>query len=403
VTLRAADEQGEARADLLAGPLDMGGGTIVMLCDVDLSFPDAQRTHTIEVARGFQRAGLEVQLIARGPDPRLPGVRFQSARREGRLLRAAMLTVVAGRLLWRCRDRSTRFYVREKWTCLPSLMLARALRYRVVLQVDGVSYAPGSEYHLSRTKAWISRELVALSGRLANGVLAVTPQIAGHLVALARVAPERIEVIPNGVDTDFFAPMPREAAIAECELDPGCTYITFCGGMYPWTDFDAMLQAFRIARERRADLRLLLIGDGPERPRIESEVRRLRLDREVLSVGRIHDRSLVRAYLCASSVMLLLYRADQISGNGASPIKLGEYLSCGRAVVSVDVPSITEVVQASGGGIVVSGDPTEISSAIDHLLENGRADQLGAAARRYAEASLSWRQVIERTLPLFER
>jgi hypothetical protein len=51
-----------------------------MLCDVDLDAPDATRTHTVEVARGFAAEGLEVDLIARGPDPNIDGVRYHSGR-----------------------------------------------------------------------------------------------------------------------------------------------------------------------------------------------------------------------------------------------------------------------------------------------------------------------------------
>src|SRR5687767_2882216 len=56
---------------------------LVMVCDVDLGVPDATRTHTVEVARGFVSHGFQIHLVARGPDPGLPGVSFHAAAPDG--------------------------------------------------------------------------------------------------------------------------------------------------------------------------------------------------------------------------------------------------------------------------------------------------------------------------------
>jgi hypothetical protein len=61
---------------------------LVMLCDVDLSFPDATRTHTIEVARAFARRGLHVELVARGSVAPVAGAAHLQARYGQPLLRA---------------------------------------------------------------------------------------------------------------------------------------------------------------------------------------------------------------------------------------------------------------------------------------------------------------------------
>ena len=122
-----------------------------MLCDVDFGFPDATRTHTVEVARGFAKAGLSVDLVARGPAPEMDGVQYAPAdgAEEQRVRRLVSINRRAIGLLWRRRHTADRFYVRDSWSCFPAILAARMLSYRVVVQVDGIPYGDGGSRLLS--------------------------------------------------------------------------------------------------------------------------------------------------------------------------------------------------------------------------------------------------------------
>jgi glycosyltransferase involved in cell wall biosynthesis len=375
---------------------------LVMLCDVDFSYPDAMRTHTVEVARAFAVEGLDVDLVARGPDPRLAEFRYWAAngREPQRLQRLLTLNAVAITLLWRRRRTANRFYVRDNWSCLPAIVASRLLGYRVVTQVDGIPYG-GMGEHGPALWDYIKRTVAVITGRLSTGVLAVTPQIKRLLVDLARVPAERITVIPNGVDLEFFRPIPRTEAVDRLRLDPNCRYIVFVGGFNPWSDFDTMLEAFSTVHAAEPEARLLLVGDGPERDHVERRARELGVRDLITITGMIAERERVRDYLAASTVALLAYREDMVQKTSASPIKLTEYLAAGRAVVAVDLPGVRELVGEPGAGVVIRGEPEAMSAAILGLLADGTADERGAAGRRVAEERLSWRSVIERTLPLF--
>jgi glycosyltransferase involved in cell wall biosynthesis len=192
---------------------------LVMLCDVDFGFPDATRTHTVEVAQGFARAGLDVDLVARGPDPRLDGVRYTRAdgSEEQRVRRLATINVHAIGLLWGRRRAADRFYARDSWSCLPSIVAARLLSYRVVTQVDGIPYGRVAG-EAPTALGYLKLVVAVIVGRLSTGVLAVTPQIKQLLIDLARVPADRIAVVPNGVDLDFFEPESRSEAIRRAAM-----------------------------------------------------------------------------------------------------------------------------------------------------------------------------------------
>ncbi|MGA2321629.1 MAG: glycosyltransferase family 4 protein [Solirubrobacteraceae bacterium] len=377
---------------------------LVMLCDVDLEALDATRTHTIEVARCFADAGLEVDLIARGPDPQIAGVRYHSAhgteaQKVRRILTVNLHTIG---VLYKRRRTAWRLYVRHHWSNTPVLLAGRVLGYRVVTQVDDVPYGRSFEPDIAVAVDYVKRLTTVIMGRIACGIVAVTSQIKGLLVEEFHVPPERVAVLPNGVDVDFFRPSPRAQAIERLGLEPGCRYAVFLGRFQPWVDFDTLLEGFAIVAARRSDARLILVGDGFERERVERDTLRLGIADSVLITGFIRERTRIRDYMCAGTVALAAHRREYVGHIGVSPTKLAEYLAMGRAVIAEDVPGLREVLEESGAGVVVPADPKAMAEAIESLLDPVRADELGVLGRRLAEERYSWRSVVERTLPLFQ-
>ena len=232
-----AEVRGESGTGQVATSRTRAPG-LVMLCDVDLGFPDATRTHTVEVARGFALAGLDVDLVTRGPGSVLEGVRYSPAQGSDaqRSVRVWTITLRTVGLLWRRRRTARRFYVRDKWSCTPSMVAARAFGYRVVTQVDALPFQAGS----SGLRLVVDRLRASAMGRLSHGILAVTPEINGRSSNARGIPAEQIVVVRNGVDTEFFTPTPRDEAIARTGLDPANRYAIFCGGFHLKT-FDSPL------------------------------------------------------------------------------------------------------------------------------------------------------------------
>ncbi len=377
---------------------------LVMICDVDLDEGDATRIHTIEVAAGFATEGFSVDLITRGHDPRLPGVRHHRAKglEHKRFRRILDVNVRSTAILAMRRPHAARCYVRERWSNLPILLVARLLRYRLVTQVDDLQYGRGHEVEISAVADHGKRLATLLMGRLAHGVVAVTPELKALLVNQSRVPAERIAVLRNGADVSLFTPQPREVAIVRSGLDPSLRYVVFCGSFQPWVDFEVLLDAFALVVDEHPETRLLLVGDGVERRTVESHVRRLGIEDAVIITGFVHDRGRINNLLGAATVTLAAHRADYVSRIGVSPVKLAEYMASGRAVVATDIPGMREVLEQTGAGVVVPADAQLFAGAIIDLLDPQRADALGAIGRRVAEERYAWRSIVQRTLPLFE-
>jgi glycosyltransferase involved in cell wall biosynthesis len=376
---------------------------LVMMCDVDLDVPDGARTHTVEVARGFARAGLDVHLVARGSDPGGRGVRFEAARgaESDKLRRPLSINARAIRTLWRERTRARRFYVRHTWSTMPATAIARALGYRVVSEVDDVPYGAGYEGDISPFVDYFKRAMTTLMGWLSHGVVAGTEEARELLAGQFHVPAARIGVVPIGVDVDYFHPLDRAAAIGRAGLDPAATYVVFIGQFAPWVDFDTLVAAFALLARDRDDVHLLLVGDGSERGRIEAEAARLGIAERITITGFIRDRDRLRDLLGAATVTVASHRGEHLDRIGMNATKLAEYLASGRAIVAKDVARLREMIADTGAGYVTAGDPEAMARALQAALEPGKADELGRAGRALAVERYSWDATVGLTLPLF--
>jgi glycosyltransferase involved in cell wall biosynthesis len=203
--------------------------------------------------------------------------------------------------------------------------------------------------------------------------------------------PDRILITPTGVDLESFADLsngrPRRAALG---LD-GRFVVGWVGS---FRGFHAVEQAVAAVADIE-DASLLLVGDGPERPRIEAIARAAGV--HAVFTGTVPHRELP-ALLGAMDVALVLAGRDEVFHY--SPLKLAEYLAAGRPVVVPDVPQLAaRLVDGVDAVLVPPGDEPALAQALRRLRDDpATRARLGAAARAAAEAHWSWDHAIRQIL-----
>lgn len=179
---------------------------------------------------------------------------------------------------------------------------------------------------------------------------------------------ERMTTIQNWVDTDRFVPRDRDPDRNGFTVGSTARFASGKG-------HEQLLRAFRRVRETIEDARLVLVGDGPTRPRLERMAAEYGMMDSVRFLGVRHD---VYELLPEFDVFVLASRAE------ASPVCLLEAMSCARPVVAYDIPGVREsVIHGQTGLLCPVGDEAAFASRLVELGRNRALGvELGQAGRR---------------------
>ena len=234
----------------------------------------------------------------------------------------------------------------------------------------------------------------------ADRVLVPTSGEAEDVIRLYGAAPDRIRVVPPGVDTAAFFPRDREEARRRLGIG-GKEVLLFVGRLQPVKGPDVAIRAAAEAMRTRPDAVLVVVG-GPSGPDGLAYARGLRdlaaaegvADRVVFLDPRPHDE-LPWVY-SAADVLLMPSRSESF---GLAAL---EAQACGVPVVAASVGGLRHVVENGGTGYLVEGhEPERYAERILRLLADpALARRLGAAGRRRA-ATFSWEAATEGVLRVY--
>lgn len=194
-------------------------------------------------------------------------------------------------------------------------------------------------------------------------------------------------VLYNGVDTEHFAP--SSAAQRRSVRANGTAYVIgTVGQMRPEKAQVDLLRATAALRSRGLDVDALIVGDGPERARIEAEIERLDLRGHVELTGESGD---VRPHLARMDVFVLTSIAIETFSNAAL-----EAMATGLPIIVSTVGGLRELVAFGGGITYPPGDTARLVESAEALLrDDTRRARLGEEARRAVVEHFSWNRMVD--------
>lgn len=245
-----------------------------------------------------------------------------------------------------------------------------ALVAYVVSSLTGIPFSVTVHAHdLFVRRAMLGRKL-----RAASFVRAISRFNRDYLVALEPALAGRVEVIHAGVDLDAYGAVP-----APPELHP----LVLCvAALKPYKGLGVLVEAWRRLRDEGVAGRCEVVGEGPERPRLERAIARAGLGESVRLRGALPQHEVAPLVARAALVVQPSVVAPDGQMEGI-PVALMEAMASGRAVVASRLSGIPELVEDGASGLLVPpGDAAALASALRSLLEDpARAREMGARGR----------------------
>jgi glycosyltransferase involved in cell wall biosynthesis len=251
-----------------------------------------------------------------------------------------------------------------------------------------------------------AREVETASMRRAAAVVTLSETMRADILARGGIAPERVTVIPNAVDLERFTPGPRDAALAaQLGIESGETVVGYISSFTAYEGIGFLIQAVALLRRRGHRVRLLLVGDGEERSKLEAIAAEtgLRANGGVIFTGRVPHGDVERYYRTID-VFVVPRTNDRVS-RLVTPLKPYEAMAMQKALVVSDVGALLEIVEDDVTGRSFQAEDTaSLANVIEALVDDAPArERLGAAAREWVAANRTWAQNGRRYVDLYQR
>jgi sugar transferase (PEP-CTERM/EpsH1 system associated) len=233
--------------------------------------------------------------------------------------------------------------------------------------------------------------------RFTTAVVAVSKHVHDVMIDEIRIAPRRVRLIYNGVDTTRFAPRApvREAARRALGIAPDTVVIGIVARLAQVKNHEMLIRAFALlSGEPDSRARLVIVGDGPERAALEQLTQELGIGGRVFFLGERRDTpELLSAFD--------LYSLTSIS-EGMN-LTLLEAMASGLPVVATGVGGNTEIVrEGETGHLVPSGDVESLHQRLRRLaLDPGQRAQMGRAGRERVLRDFDQQAMMQHYLSLY--
>jgi len=219
-------------------------------------------------------------------------------------------------------------------------------------------------------------------------VITVSEQTKADISREFSIPDRRFKVIPNGIDTNVFYPVP------EIHRDPHRIIVTNSADM-PLKGLYYLLQAIADIAQTTPDLKLVVVGTPKKNGGVVKLIRRLGIGDRIRFTGRITDATFVLEYAKAGMAVV----PSVYEGFG---LPAGEAMACGVPVISTTGGALPEVV-GDAGILVPPADPHALGLAIQRLIDNpGHAWELGRRGLKRVQENFTWQRAAIKTVAAYQ-
>ena len=235
-------------------------------------------------------------------------------------------------------------------------------KYNIPLVFTHHSFYENYSHYIPLPQKFIKKMAIKLSIDFSNSCdLVISPTEAVKRILEHRGVKTPIEVIPTGIDFDVFDKASGNSIREKYQISKNSKILLYIGRMSKEKNLDLLIDSFSLTATEFKDVYLMLVGDGPERKKLEKRVRNMNLYDRVLFIDSQPYNEIPNFYK-ASDLFLFPSKKD------TQALVLLEALTCSIPVVAVKSMSVKELNIDEKAGLLSSNSPVEFSNKVKKLL-----------------------------------
>jgi len=366
-------------------------------------------THKWELARNISKMGHEVHVMTY-EDTKVEGAvtHTMKAREKYRFDFLFKITHLVSILRVIMVSNPDIIYTRNVSFALLGLLIKRIKNAKLVLELNGL-YSIHRKFEIrmfgmgifKRIRMAIMDYLEIFTAKKSDAVIAVTQRIKEILIKRG-IDESKVTVIPNGANVNLFRPINDVIAINKLRnkygINKNTRVVMFVGHLTYWQGVEYLIQIAPLVLKAVPDTMFFIVGEGELKKDFITLAKKVGVLDKCIFTGKVPYEE-VPLYINMADVCVVPKR---VLGFGYSPLKLYEYMACGKPVVATETAGFEIVRQYNTGILVNPENPEEFSNAIVKLLLNEKLrEQMGARGRKLIVSEYSWESAAKKTIEVF--
>jgi len=365
----------------------------------NLSLHKGSVVHVREIIAGLRKLGHEVGLIAcswgkfEKADSFYNLHRFLGIKRQPYIISSVILFIYLLKVL----PKYDIIFARDYHTVIIALLPRIIFKKKLIFEINGLANEEQKlkiDSVVNRVLSSFIRKAEKVATKYSDRIVSVTPQIASYLKSHFHCSPDKIEVISNAVNREIFHPIQDEASLLEWKRKFGIEreekVVAFVGNLAPWQGVEYLVQVAPLLISMVENIKFMVIGNGILRKGLEAEVNRLGVSRHFLFTGMVHYKQ-IPLYINIADIGVAPFISKRNRKTGVSPLKVFEYMACGKPVVCSRVEGLEFIGSEGAGRLTEPGDLNDLKEALFDLLTfpEKRVD-MGQKGLKIAQERFSW-------------
>ncbi len=215
-------------------------------------------------------------------------------------------------------------------------------------------------------------------------ILTITPNHSRYVISMGAME-SKVKLLPLPIDTSIFRPsvdcseVRRKWGFSEKDQ-----VVVFIGTLFEFSGLDGFIRQFPQVIAEIPEAKLLVVGDGPQRPKLERIITELSLERHVAITG-FQPYQTMPQYINLATVCINPFLSTDATKD-IFPGKIIQYIACGKATVATPLLGITSLVPDKSHGIIYANTAADIAKEVIDLLKSDEHRQrLGKAGLDYVK------------------